>query len=188
MSRRATFERDSRQARRAMAIHGRHVTLRPIQRADAARLTEILRTPEVARWWTGYDQVRVEAEFLVDEPNVTVYGIELAGWLVGLIQVTEEPAPDFRHASIDLFLDPAVHGRGLGPDAIRALARYLMEHDGHHRLTIDPAADNEQAIRAYAKVGFRAVGRMRQYQRFADGTWRDGLLMDLLADELEDGK
>jgi hypothetical protein len=27
---------------------------------------------------------------------------------------------------------------------------------------------------------------MRRYQRFPDGSWRDALLMDLLADELED--
>jgi aminoglycoside 6'-N-acetyltransferase len=171
-----------------MEIRGSHVTLRPLQPRDAERLADILRTPEVARWWTGYDLARVESEFLVDEPNVTVYGIELTGRLIGLIQVTEEPTPDFRHASIDLFLDPAVQGRGMGPDAIRALARHLFEQGGHHRLTIDPAADNEPAIRAYAKVGFKPVGRMRQYQRFPDGIWRDGLLMDLLADEFGDGE
>jgi aminoglycoside 6'-N-acetyltransferase len=167
-------------------LHGRHVTLRPLSPADGPTLTEILRTPEVARWWTGYDQTRVEAEFLSEEANVTVYGIQFEEQLIGLIQVTEEPEPDFRHASIDLFIDQAVHGRGLGPDAIRTLARHLIEHDGHHRVTIDPAADNERAIRAYAKVGFKPVGIMRQYQRFPDGTWRDALLMDLLADELED--
>jgi aminoglycoside 6'-N-acetyltransferase len=169
-----------------MEIHGPNVALRPLVPGDAARLTEILQAPDVARWWTGYDRARVEAEFLVDEPNVTEYGIEHYGRLVGLIQVTEEPAPDFRHAAIDLFLDAAVHGQGLGPEAIRVLARHLFRHDGHHRLTIDPAADNGRAIRAYAKVGFRPVGRMRQYQRFPDGTWRDALLMDLLAEELVD--
>lgn len=169
-----------------MEIRGRHVLLRPLDRVDVPRLTEILQTPEVARWWTGYDRARVESEFLAGEPGVTVYGIDLDGSLVGLIQVIEEPTPDFRHASIDLFLDPAVHGRRLGPDAIRALARHLIQDNGHHRLTIDPAADNERAIRAYTKVGFRPVGRLRQYQRFPDGTWRDGLLMDLLADELEE--
>lgn len=167
-----------------MAIHGEQVTLRPLRPADATRLAEILQTPEVARWWTGYDLARVKADFLVDEPNVVVYGIDLAGRLVGLIQSTEEPEPDFRHASIDLFLDPAVHGRGLGPDAVRALARHLIGHDGHHRLMMDPAADNEPAIRAYAKIGFKPVGRLRQYQRFPDGSWQDGLLMELIADEL----
>lgn len=49
---------------------------------------------------------------------------------------------------------------------------------------IDPAADNVAAIRGYGKVGFRPVGIMRQYERGSDGTWHDGLLMDLLAAEL----
>ena len=49
---------------------------------------------------------------------------------------------------------------------------------------IDPAADNHRAVRCYEKVGFRPVGVMRRYERGADGTWHDGLFMDLLADEL----
>ena len=49
---------------------------------------------------------------------------------------------------------------------------------------IDPAADNAAAIRCYSKAGFRPVGIMRDYERGADGTWHDGLLMDLLAGEL----
>jgi aminoglycoside 6'-N-acetyltransferase len=64
------------------------------------------------------------------------------------------------------------------------VASYLFEDRGHHRLTIDPSAANERAIRAYEVVGFRAVGRMRQYERGRDGTWHDGLLMDLLVGEL----
>jgi aminoglycoside 6'-N-acetyltransferase len=52
---------------------------------------------------------------------------------------------------------------------------------GHHRLTIDPAADNAAAIRADEKTGFKPVGLMREYSRDPDGVWRDGLLMDLLA-------
>ncbi len=169
-----------------MSLQGERVTLRPIVPADAPSLAAILATPEVARWWPSYDLARVEAEYLVDEPEVVHYAIEVDGRLVGLIQTVEEPEPEFRSASIDLFLDPAVHGRGLGPEAIRVAIRHLVEHDGHHRISIDPAADNERAIRAYEKVGFRPVGRLRQHQRFADGSWRDALLMDLLADECRD--
>ena len=51
-------------------------------------------------------------------------------------------------------------------------------------LTIDPATDNEAAIRAYERVGFRKVGVMRSYELGPDGTWHDGLLMELLAGEL----
>jgi len=65
------------------------------------------------------------------------------------------------------------------------LARHLFRERGHHRLTIDPALANERAIRAYERVGFRRVGVMREYERGADGSWHDGLLMDLLAREFE---
>ncbi len=92
--------------------------------------------------------------------------------------------PDYRHAGIDLFLNPAAHGSGLGTDAVRTLARHLIDECGYHRLVIDPAADNIAAIRCYEKVGFRPVGIMRQYERGPDDTWHDGLLMDLLAAEL----
>jgi aminoglycoside 6'-N-acetyltransferase len=43
------------------------------------------------------------------------------------------------------------------------------------------------AIACYRKVGFRPVGVMRRYQRDRSGEWQDGLLMDLLADELVRG-
>ncbi|MEA2371567.1 MAG: hypothetical protein QOH12_1961 [Solirubrobacteraceae bacterium] len=91
----------------------------------------------------------------------------------------------YRSASIDIFLEATVHGLGHGRAAIVALAEHLIDDRGHHRLTIDPAADNQAAIRCYASVGFRPVGIMREYERDADGPgWHDGLMMDLLAGEL----
>jgi aminoglycoside 6'-N-acetyltransferase len=111
------------------------------------------------------------------EDDVVGYVIELGGSVVGWIQWVAEDDPDYRHANIDIYVDPSVHGRGVGTDAVRTLARHLM-------LVIDPAADNAAAIRCYGKVGFRPVGIMRRYERSADGTWHDGLLMDLLAEEL----
>jgi aminoglycoside 6'-N-acetyltransferase len=62
--------------------------------------------------------------------------------------------------------------------------RLLFDERGHHRITIDPAADNSAAIRCYEKVGFRRVGVMRRYERDVGGAgWHDGLLMELLAGE-----
>jgi aminoglycoside 6'-N-acetyltransferase len=90
----------------------------------------------------------------------------------------------YRRAGIDIFLTRERHGQGLATDAIRTLARYLFDERGHHRLTIDPAADNDRAIRAYEAVGFHRVGVMRAYERGVDGSWHDGVLMDLLVDDL----
>jgi aminoglycoside 6'-N-acetyltransferase len=79
--------------------------------------------------------------------------IEVDGAVAGLIQFYEELDPNYKHASIDLFIDPALRGRGLGPEAIRRVARRLIAEHGHHRITIDPAADNAAAIRSYEKAG-----------------------------------
>lgn len=160
------------------------LSLRHARLADAPAFAAILATPEVARWWPAYDLARIEQELGDVGPDEAVFAILLDDEVVGLIQTNEENEPEFRHAGIDLFLAPAHQGRGLGPAAIRLIARHLVDERGHHRLTIDPAAANEHAIRAYEKVGFRRVGLLRRYQRFPDGTWQDGLLMELLAEEL----
>jgi aminoglycoside 6'-N-acetyltransferase len=149
------------------------VTLRPLEEADIAELTRIIRTPAVARWWDD------GAPW--DETDATMLTIIAGDRIAGLIQYGEELDRKYRHASIDIFVDPALHGRGIGPEAIRQLARHLIEDRGHHRITIDPAADNHQAIRAYEKVGFTRVGVMRSYERdMTTGEWHDGLLMELV--------
>jgi aminoglycoside 6'-N-acetyltransferase len=167
---------------------GSVVRLRPAERSDIPRLVEIRETPEVHRHWRGGDDLRaaVEEDFAEIEDGVTAYVIELDGRVVGWIQWDAEDEPDYRHANIDVYVDPAVHGRGVGTDAVRTLARHIIDDHGHHRIQIDPAADNEVAIRCYTKVGFRPVGITRQSERGNDGTWHDGLLMDLLAHELTD--
>ena len=122
----------------------------------------------------------------LEQPDVETFVIEHETKIVGAIQWQAETEPDYLHASIDIYIDPAVHGCGIGSDAVRTLARHLIVDRGHHRLVIDPAADNVAAIRCYTKVGFKPVGIMRSYERSLDGAWHDGLLMDLLADELID--
>jgi aminoglycoside 6'-N-acetyltransferase len=151
---------------------------------DTAVLAGFLAEPAVAAWWGAFDAERVARDLIAGDPDEEGFAIELDGRVVGYIQAVEENEPDFRHAGIDLFLATDVQGRGLGPDAIRALAVHLIDDRSHHRITIDPAADNVRAIAAYTKVGFRPVGVMRRYQRMPDGRWVDGLLMDLMADEL----
>ncbi len=166
-----------------MTLHGTAVTLRPATEDDAATLASVLATPEVGQWWAGYDAERVRTE-LVHGRDTTCFAVEHEGQVIGAILYVEEPSPDHRHASMDVFLHPAWHGKGLGTDAIRTLARHLVHDRGHHRLAIDPAVDNEPAIRAYERVGFRRVGVMREYERNAEGRWQDCLLMELLGRDL----
>jgi aminoglycoside 6'-N-acetyltransferase len=164
-------------------LSGERVTLRPLEAADAPRLAEIAAEPEVARWWLALSEEDL-LELADPDTDDVGFAVELDGELIGLAQAGEEADPDYRHASIDLFLTTGRHGQGLGPDTVRTLARWLFAERGHHRIVIDPAAANERAIRAYERVGFRRVGFMRRYERGADGDWHDGLLLDLLPEDL----
>jgi aminoglycoside 6'-N-acetyltransferase len=168
-------------------LDGALVHLRPAMPDDIPDLVRIRRTPEVYARWRGGDDLRAAVEEDFAEPGNHAYAIEVDGRVVGWIQWAAEEEPDYRHATIDIYVDPEVHGRGVGTDAVRTLARHLFADHGHHRIEIDPAADNEAAIRAYTNVGFRPVGITRRSERGPDGTWHDGLLMDLLAEELDAG-
>jgi aminoglycoside 6'-N-acetyltransferase len=156
------------------------MVLRPLAAGDVQELQRIHATPEVVRWWDE----PAEGFPWSDDPDATRLTIEVDGAVAGMIQFSEELEPKYRHAQIDLFLDPALHGRGLGTEAVRQVVRRLIDERGHHRITIDPATSNRAAIRAYEKVGFRPVGVMRGYERDVGGDgWHDSLLMELLAGE-----
>jgi aminoglycoside 6'-N-acetyltransferase len=150
------------------------LTLRPLRDSDLAPLLEIV---DDSGWWgqsTDADDVR---------NGGCAFAIEVDGELAGWLGYDEENDPDYRFASLDITLAPAYQDKGLGPEALRAVIDWLIAK-GHHRFTIDPAAHNQRAIKAYEKVGFRPVGRLRDYERGPDGSWHDGLLMDLLARDL----
>ena len=164
-------------------LHGERVVLRPVRDDDLAPLLAMLVEPDVARWFGGWDAARVQRDLLDPQDDEVVLAIEVEGEVAGVLMVGEEEEPDYRCVSIDLGLDGAHQGRGLGPEAMRLVIDHMIDARGHHRFSIDPAAGNDRAIRAYAAVGFRPVGVMRRYERALDGTWRDGLLMDLLAEE-----
>jgi RimJ/RimL family protein N-acetyltransferase len=161
-------------------LHGKLVTLVPVTAEHVLDLRRIRDTPSVGDRWGDYD-----AEWPFDDPDLVCLTILVDDTVRGLVQYGEEDDPDYRHAAIDIFVDPEVHGRGIGQDTVRTVARYLLHDVGHHRLVIDPAADNEAAIRCYEAVGFRRVGVLRRYWHGPDGRWHDGLLLDLLADELD---
>jgi aminoglycoside 6'-N-acetyltransferase len=165
-------------------LRGELVTLRPTLAGDAPRLTELMTQPAIAEWWGAWNIGRVRAELIDPDDDTVILAVQADGGLIGVVQYAVETDPEYRHAGIDIAIHPDWHGRGLGADAIRTVARHLFDERGHHRITIDPAASNERAIRSYERVGFKPVGVMRQYERGPDGTWHDGLLMDLLREEL----
>ncbi len=149
--------------------------------ADLPALHAILEEPEVARWWRRAEWERV------DEKDAVTFAIVLPGArpgdpaaVAGCIQYAEETDPDYFCAAVDIFVGTAAQGRGVGPDAMRTLVAWLIDVRGHHRLTVDPAAENARAVHVYERLGFRRVGVLREYERVEDSVWRDALLLELL--------
>jgi aminoglycoside 6'-N-acetyltransferase len=167
------------------------IVLRPVSEGDLPGLLEILREPEVARHWSPpddeFDRKLLSGDDVDGAECITTFVIALNAETIGWIAGWEKLEPDYRHAGIDLFLSTRHQGQGFGTEAIRLVCRFLFEERGHHRITIDPAADNVRAVRAYERVGFKRVGVMRRYERGADGTFHDGMLLDLLPEDLIDG-
>ena len=83
----------------------------------------------------------------------TALAIVEDGRVVGLVEYRAEEEPDYRHAWIDVFVDPARHGHALGTDAVRTLARHVIDARGPPRVTDDPAVGHAAAVRSYEKVG-----------------------------------
>lgn len=156
-------------------LQGEQVTLRTLDLADVPRLREL----RPRGWGAG-------AQWPIEGSGSSRYTILRDGSVVGFIQSNENAEPEYRHASIDIFVGAPYHSQGIGTDAVRTLAVHLVRDLRHHRVVIDPLADNAAAIRCYRKVGFKPVGVMRRYELNREtGQWQDGLLMDLLAEELD---
>jgi aminoglycoside 6'-N-acetyltransferase len=149
------------------------VELRRFRPADAEALARLFGEPEVKRWW-------VDENYERDNGWVVEADGEFAGW----VQYEEEIYRWYPSVALDIALTTALHGRGCGRRALRLAIEHFVAK-GHHRFTIDPAIENERAIRSYAAVGFRPVGVLRAYGRNPEGGWHDGLLMDLIVPDAD---
>ena len=132
-------------------VRGRLTALRPADAGDAERLVTWHADPEVARYWDDETFTRAEMEERLARDDVEAWIVEERGEPVGFLQIH----PD----GLDMFLIPDARGRGLGPDAARAMAEHLIGERGRTRVTVDPYAWNEGAVRAWERAGFVEVSR-----------------------------
>ena len=161
---------------------GERLTLRQGTPADVDAVHRMRCDPTVVRWWNAPTPGETAESIMNEQPNTYFFVIETPTGIAGGIHFYEEPDAQFHHAAIDIFLGAEYQGRGLGRDAMKLLMEYLITVRGHHRLTIDPATTNQRAVRCYAAMGFREVGKLRAYQLMDDGTRLEGTLMEYIAE------
>lgn len=166
-------------------LQGARTRLRPITAGDLPTLAGIARQPGVQPWWTDTTESGLRSA-LLDAPDTSSWTVMVDGELAGAVSAYDVGWPPGASVGLAILLGDSWQDRGLGTEVLSAVIAHIISERGVHRFTVDPAAANKRAIRAYEKLGFRRVGVMRQSEPAPDATWRDCMLMDLLAPELID--
>jgi aminoglycoside 6'-N-acetyltransferase len=152
-----------------LRVRGQLTEVRPATEDDAELLAAWHADPDVARYWDGVTFTPDELRVRLARPDVDAYVVEAEGEPVGYLQAWSEGAG----GGLDMFLIPGARGRGYGSDAARALATALRD-EGWTRITVDPYAWNERAVKAWERAGFAAVERRPADEEHA----ADWLLME----------
>ena len=114
----------------------------------------------------------VEISFAIRDP---------AGQMVGSVGVDDLKVGAAESGELGYWLAPAVRGRGLASEAVRAFVPYSFDVLGLQRLSAHTLHFNERSIRVLERSGFSLEGRLRRFTRTATGL-HDTLVFGLLRD------
>ena len=149
----ATSSNGSR--RPSVPLRGERTVIRLARSSDVEMLVRWHADPDIARYWDGKTYTREQMHARLERPHVDPYVVEADGQPVGYLQAWFGETADV--GGLDMFLIPAARGRGVGPDAARTLAGYLLDRGGMLRVTVDPYVSNDRAVAGWKKAGFRPI-------------------------------
>ena len=156
-----------------------HVTLRALTEGDIDLLMAILERPGVREWWGSLADPEHTIEGLRNDGGA--FSIEVDGTLAGGLDTTRRPSPTIATPASTSSLHPTIR-----VDAWEAALRWRLPRGGCSSSAGTIASQSTRHARTSARfaamrrVGFYPVGTMRRYERGADGSRHDNLLMDLL--------
>lgn len=169
-------------------LRGDRIGLTELRYADLDALLPWINDPETVRYNAAFAPVHEPAhkawfERVSTDSARIVFAIRTldAGKLVGVVQLVDlHPV----HRSAELIIrigEEAERGRGYGSEAVRLATDFAFRDRNLQRIFLRVFADNERAVKAYAKAGLEIEGRLRR-AAFIDGSWRDEFVMARLAD------
>lgn len=161
--------------------------IRRLQVEDIPTMARWLSDPRVLAYYEGRDNPHDEAKvqdvfFARKEENEAACLFSYEGKPLGYVQFYPVPPEELSALGydaaeavygMDQFIgEPEYWNRGIGSLMIRVVVRYLFTECGATRVIMDPVVENERAIRAYEKCGFRRVRIMPEKE------WSEGRLHD----------
>ncbi|MFN7144018.1 MAG: GNAT family N-acetyltransferase [Myxococcota bacterium] len=98
--------------------------------------------------------------------------------VVGWAQVVGGGRRRTRHVGrLEMMVDARARGVGVGKALMGSVVAWAERNPVIHKLSLNVFAHNTRAIALYRQFGFVEEGRREREYHFADGSWRDDLLM-----------
>jgi len=179
-------------------LHGRRVTLRPIEpedfeawRALRRRNRERLAIWEPRRTPGQPDPAEDRQAFSSRcgarrrERQLSTgwgFGMFLGGSLMGEMNLSNLVRGAFHSAHVGYWIDKQQAGCGYTPEALVVLARFAFEQLDLHRLQVAIVPRNAASRRVVDKVGLRCEGLAERYLEI-NGVWEDHLRYAITAEE-----
>ncbi|HCA86189.1 MAG TPA: GNAT family N-acetyltransferase [Streptomyces sp.] len=187
-----------------ISISTDRLVLRPFEEGDVPALADMM-NDELVTAWTSLPQpytLRDASEWAVraapaerTEGRGIVFAVAefLTQRLVGSVHLHNT---DWRCRSAEAgyITAPWARGEGYAPEAVRAVAQWLFQHQGFERLELRTAADNTASQQVAQKTGCISEGVLRNAwiarTRTEDGGWTDIrtdlIVWSLLPEDLDD--
>ena len=171
-------------------IPGRRITLRPVEESDLPLIHRWMNHPEIWRYmdYEGpYSLADVKDDMEASRKSGHPFTILVEGRPIGRIGVNQFRRRD-RICSFYMYVgEPAFWGQGFARDAAMTLLDYAFDRWDLNLIELWTLADNDRAVRMYAKCGFVEEARLRQ-RSFKEGQWVDHLVMSVSREDFAKAK
>jgi ribosomal-protein-alanine N-acetyltransferase len=156
------------------ALETPRLVLRRILPSDAGAFHRLRSDPEVTRYRGRPPLTRAEAEQRLVELDADLGANALVMWgmalrdshdLIGTCLLFHWDK-EHMHAEVGYELTPALWGRGLVPEAVRAILAFGFDAMDLHRVEANVDPDNARSIRVLEKLGFVREATLRENWRF----------------------
>jgi ribosomal-protein-alanine N-acetyltransferase len=110
------------------------------------------------------------------------FGIFAGDRFVGEITLSSIQRGPFQNAFVGYWVDQAMAGQGLAPEATVAVLRFAFEELGLHRVEVAIVPRNHASRRVVEKLDLREEGVAIRYLEI-DGRWEDHVRYAITAEE-----
>ncbi|WP_347958045.1 GNAT family N-acetyltransferase [Gordonia aichiensis] len=153
-----------------------HVTLRPLQLADAAALAQVAGAEDLYRWSSSVPRTTEAAvdwirTALLDPHRIAFAVLDADGELVGTTSFYDVDRADRALAIGYTYYSPAAMGTAINPAAKLLLCEYAFTVCDAVRVVWHTHSENARSRAAISRLGAVEEGELRKHRRFRGG-WR----------------